>query len=78
MKSYSAENRSERKIFKDLDFLIFRFVLYYFSNSDMKQKGETEIKVNTRGMKAEKLQMIDEFNIDELEFDFLKQAIQTK
>ena len=40
-------------------FCINRFVLYYLSNTDMKAKGETEIKINTRGMNVEKSRMIE-------------------
>ena len=44
----------------------------------MKAKGETEIKINTRGVNIEKSRMIDEFSMDEQEDDYLKEAIQTK
>ena len=59
-------------------FWIFRFTLYYYSNTDIKGKGQTEIKIDTRGGEVKKLIVHDEFNIDEQEDDDLKLAIQTK
>ena len=44
----------------------------------MKGKGESEIKIDTRGGEVKKLLVNDEFSMDELENDDLKLAIQTK
>ena len=60
------------------NFIIFRFTLYYYSNTDMKGKGKTEIKIDNLGGKVKKQIVHDEFDIDEREIDDLKLAIQTK
>ena len=59
-------------------FVISRFTLFYYSNTDAKGKGKTEIKIDTMGGEVKKLVVNDEFNMEELEQDDLKLAIQTK
>ena len=78
MKSYSAENRFGSQVEMGDNFYISRFTLFYYSNADAKGKGKTEIKIDTMGGEVKKLVVNDEFNMEELEQDDLKLAIQTK
>ena len=59
-------------------YFISRFTLFYYSNADAKGKGKTEIKIDTMGGEVKRLVVHDEFNMEELEQDDLKLAIQTK
>ena len=40
--------------------------MYYYSNSEMKGKGKTEIKIDTRGGEVKKLIVHDEFYPDKV------------
>ena len=52
--------------------------MYYFSNADLKGKGQSEIRIDTRGGDVKKMLVNDEFNMEDIEKDDLKLAIQTK
>ena len=64
--------RSEHKVQN-----IFRFNLYYFSNTITKEKKDTLLMIDTRGNKSRsKTNDYDDF--DEVEEDPLEKAIQSK
>merc|ERR1711915_539207 len=63
MKSYSAENR---------------FQLFYFSNTTYKEKKDTVLTVDTRGMKVDNQLNDDDYGDGEIEEDPVEKAIQTK
>ena len=56
--------------------IIFRFQLFYFSNTVIKAKKDTVLTIDTRGNKPN--QTVDHDDADEVDEDPVEKAIQSK
>ena len=64
------------KYFDLVFFTIFRFQLFYFSNTVIKAKKDTVLTIDTRGNKPN--QTVDHDDADEVDEDPVEKAIQSK
>ena len=79
MKSYAAENRLFiHNTLQSSNSVLFRFNLYYFSNTAIKEKRDTIILIDTRNTVRAKanVELNDDFDV--IEENPLEKAIQSK